>query len=133
MLVVEAAAKSGSLITARLAGDQGRAVCAIPGSINSPLTKGCHQLIRDGAKLVETAADVLAELGWPVPNQPPATPDDRFVDVLLTALGHDPADADQLAQRVAQDAAQVLSQLLTLELAGLVERLPGGMFQRFVA
>ena len=133
VLVVEAAAKSGSLITARLAGDQGRAVCAIPGSINSPLTKGCHQLIRDGAKLVETAADVLAELGWPAPDLSPAAPDDRFVDVLLTALGHDPADADQLAQRVAQDAAQVLSQLLTLELAGLVERLPGGMFQRFVA
>ena len=138
VLVVEAAARSGSLITARMAGEQGRDVFAIPGSIHSALAKGCHALIKQGAKLVESADDVLAEMQLPpagcvasgaagVATQAPATPAQQ---ALLSALGHDPVDLDSLAQRAGLDAAGVIAQLLTLELAGLVERLPGGMFQR---
>lgn len=133
VLVVEAAARSGSLITARMAGEQGRDVFAIPGSIHSPLAKGCHALIKQGAKLVESAEDVLQELSWLAP-QPVAVPAPAAAQpgpgVLLAALGHDPVDADALAARTGLDGADLLGHLLALELAGLVERLPGGRFQR---
>jgi DNA processing protein len=136
VLVIEAAARSGSLITARMAGEQGRDVFAIPGSIHSALAKGCHALIKQGAKLVESADDVLVELQLPaaaVSAEPvlelvPAL--DAELQALLVALGHDPVDVDGLAQRAGQDAAGVMGRLLTLELDGLVERLPGGLFQR---
>ena len=135
VLVVEAAARSGSLITARVAADQGRDVFAIPGSIHSALAKGCHALIKQGAKLVESADDVLQELRLPAPTSAPqprtdAAAADAVHPALLAALGHDPVGADLLAARAGLDAAGVLGQLLHLELAGLVERLPGGLFQR---
>jgi DNA processing protein len=147
VLVVEAAAQSGSLITARMAAEQGRDVFAIPGSIHSPLSKGCHQLIKQGAKLVESAQDVLEELkhynGAQAPQQSnlariaseaeaPGISKDPIVDRLLTALGFDPVAADTLAQRCNLDAATLNAQLLTLELAGLLEMLPGGMYRRLV-
>lgn len=143
VLVVEAAAQSGSLITARMAIEQGRDVFAIPGSIHSPLSKGCHQLIKQGAKLVESAQDILEELkhykdvGQPheQPNNmsdPQKPPEDPIVDRLLTALGFDPVSADALAERCKLDVAALNAQLLTLELAGLLEMLPGGMYRRLV-
>jgi DNA processing protein len=147
VLVVEAAAQSGSLITARMAAEQGRDVFAIPGSIHSPLSKGCHQLIKQGAKLVESAQDVLEELkhyngtqALQPSNQlriasdaeAPGTTKDPIMDQLLTALGFDPVAADTLAQRCNLDAATLNTQLLTLELAGLLEMLPGGMYRRLV-
>ena len=131
VLVVEAAAGSGSLTTAHLALSQNRDVYAMPGSIHATLAKGCHQLIKEGAKLVDSVADVLGELRWPTGAVLPAVPDSGFVDVLLAALGDDPAGIDTLAARLGQDAAEIQGQLLCLEMARLVERLPGGMFQRF--
>lgn len=141
VLVIEAAAQSGSLITARLAAEQGRDVFAIPGSIHSALAKGCHALIKQGAKLVESADDILQEMDWPPApalSGPSAACEDAEVGAapaaqaaLLAALGHDPADADMLAARTGLDVGHVIGQLLTLELAGLVERLPGGTFQRY--
>ena len=130
VLVIEAAAQSGSLITARLAGEQGRDVYALPGSIHATLAKGCHALIKQGAKLVESADDVLQELQWlsGVPGAPPAPPDADTP--LLAALGHDPLDADTLAARSGLDVGALMGELLALELAGRVERLPGGLFQR---
>ena len=136
VLVVEAAAQSGSLITARLAVDQGKELYAIPGSIHATLAKGCHALIREnGAKLVETAADILTDLELLTPGAPGSRPplDDTFVDRVLEALGEHPASADVLALRLKQSAADLQGQLLALELAGLVERLPGGIFQRLRA
>jgi DNA processing protein len=138
VLVVEAALHSGSLITARLAADLGREVFAIPGSIHSPLARGCHRLIRDGAKLVETAQDVLEELRWaPVAAPPAAEPPARRgsdgpegAAPLLEALGHDPVDIDTLALRVGRDAGTVAALLLELELEQRVERLPGNRYQR---
>jgi DNA processing protein len=132
VLVVEAAAKSGSLITARLAADQGRDVYAMPGSVHATLSKGCHQLIREGARLVETAADVLRDMQMLTDGAAGAGPalDDSFVDLVLEAIGDDIAQAELLAVRLGQSAAELQRQLLALELAGLVERLPGGMFQR---
>jgi len=131
VLVVEAATHSGSLITARLAADLGREVFAIPGSIHSPLSRGCHQLLRDGAKLVETAQDVLEELRWPsVPPAPGRSAPKQAGSGLLNALGHDPADIDTLAARLGEDAGSVAAQLLELELAQRVERLPGNRYQR---
>jgi DNA processing protein len=137
-LVVEAAVQSGSLITARLAAEAGREVFAIPGSIHSPTARGCHALIKQGAKLVDSAADILDEL-------PPlrgtgavtarissrnqaAAPAGK--DPLLDALGFDPIGLDELIARTGQSAAELSARLLDLELAGRVARLPGQQFQR---
>ncbi len=130
-LVVEAAISSGSLITARLATDQGREVFAIPGSIHSPLAKGCHALIKQGAKLVESAQDVLEELGLSQATRvAPTSADAAKAHPLLAHIGFDPVDVDTLQQRSAL-AIDVLSTTLTeLELAGCVESLPGGRWQR---
>jgi DNA processing protein len=131
VLVVEAAQRSGSLITARLAGDQGREVFAIPGSIHSPLSKGCHQLIKQGAKLADDARDILDELGLQGGASaavPDPVPED--VDRLLAALGYDPCDMDTLAVRAGLSADAIAALLLQLELDGRVARLPGGRFQR---
>jgi DNA processing protein len=132
-LVVEAALRSGSLITARLANEAGREVFAVPGSIHAEQSRGCHALIRDGAKLVETAADVLAELRPPPLPGPavaePATGPVR-ADPLLAALGHDPTTLDSLQDRTGWPTAELLARLLELELDGDVARLPGGLYQR---
>ena len=132
VLVVEAAAQSGSLITARMAGEQGREVFAIPGSIHAPMSKGCHQLIREGAKLVDSAADVLDEIApqWASPRAVSGKVADTGSDLLLDALGYDPVGADALALECGLDAGTLSAHLLTLELAGHLERLPGGLFQR---
>lgn len=145
VLVVEAAAQSGSLITARQAAEQGRDVFAIPGSIHAALAKGCHVLIREGAKLVDTAADVLEALaisplvGWSAINQTASTPApvmqaaNAHADAdLLAALGHEPVEPDMLLMQLDIGAAALSSRLLMLELDGLVERLPGGRVQRVV-
>ncbi len=140
VLVVEAAVGSGSLITARLATDQGREVFAIPGSIHSPLARGCHALIRQGAKLVETAQDVLEELGAlarvvadsgaaPLSQALPAELPAPMAQ-LLACLGYDPASIDQLVERSGLTTEAVSSMLLQLELQGLVEAGAGGKFQR---
>lgn len=136
VLVIEAAAQSGSLITARMAAEQGRDVFAIPGSIHSPLAKGCHQLIKQGAKLVESAQDILEELAHyntgpsTVSAKAAAAPGDPMTEKLLNAMGYDPVDANTLATRCELDAAALSSQLLTLELGGQVEMLPGGIYRR---
>lgn len=131
-LVVEAAVQSGSLITARLANEAGREVFAIPGSIHSPQARGCHLLLRQGAKLVETAQDVLEELRPAAPPRAAAAPADGATDAdpLLDALGFDPVTLDALAARTGWGAAELSSRLLGLELDGLVARLPGQLFQR---
>ncbi len=134
-LVVEAALESGSLITARQALEQGREVLAIPGSIHSPQSKGCHALIKQGAKLVESAQDVLEELRMPDPfAQVPLALDTpaAVAGGLLALLGHDPVGLDALHARSGLDTAHLQAELLDLELAGQVERLPGGLFQRVV-
>lgn len=135
VLVVEAAVKSGSLITARLAAECGREVFAIPGSIHSPLARGCHRLIRDGAKLVECADDILEELSLAVPEAAPALdpPVAEAVGeeaLVLQAAGHDPVDIDLLVHRTSLTPEALYAILLTLELEGRVARLPGGRFQR---
>ena len=130
-LVVEAALPSGSLITARQALEAGRDVFAIPGSIHAPQSRGCHALIKQGAKLVDSADDILGELNWaaapgaalpavPAPSQDP----------LLDALGHDPVTLDALMARTGESAAMLAARLLELELDGRVARLPGGLYQR---
>lgn len=139
VLVVEAAAQSGSLITARMAAEQGRDVFAIPGSIHSPLSKGCHQLIKQGAKLVESAQDILEELQHTTAPLKPltaaavqsrTTPVDPISSEILNQLGFDPLEIDLLAQRCALDIATLQGYLLTLELEGLIEMLPGGIYKR---
>jgi DNA processing protein len=132
-LVVEAAERSGSLITARLAAETGLDVFAIPGSIHSPLSKGCHKLIKQGAKLVESAQDILEELRWeavvaPVPDRP--DPDDADNARLIEAIGYDPVDLETLAGRTGLTAEQLLAVLLPLELDGRISQLPGGRYQR---
>lgn len=133
VLVVEAAAKSGSLITAHVAAQQGRDVFAIPGSIHSPLSKGCHKLILEGARLVETADDILGELcAAPLVRCAlPAAPDysGQYLS-LLESLGQGPVHGDALAAETAIAPGLLSAQLLALELDGHVERLPGGFFQR---
>ncbi len=129
VLVVEAALKSGSLITARLALEQGREVFAIPGSIHSPLSKGCHRLIKQGAKLVESAQDVLEELGWAGRPSSPEEPETEQ-HPLLVHLGFDPIGMDALVDRSGLPPEQVSAALLELELRGVVASLPGGKVQR---
>jgi DNA processing protein len=137
-LVVEAALKSGSLITTDHALQMGREVFAIPGSIHAPQSKGCHALIRQGAKLVESAQDVLEELRWhasepavSIETRPSETLETRE-SALLQALGYDPCSLDRLQARTGLDTATLQVQLLELELSGEVSRLPGGQFQRCV-
>jgi DNA processing protein len=144
-LVVEAALQSGSLITAKQALEQGRDVMAIPGSIHSAQSKGCHLLIKQGAKLVESAQDVLEELKLPdlqaqgtLALQASPADDDTGSgsdpeEVLLRAMGHDPVSLDALQARCGWPTAQLQAQLLELELMGQVGRLPGGLFQRIGA
>lgn len=139
-LVVEAALASGSLITARMAAEQGREVFAIPGSIHAPQSRGCHALIRQGAKLVESAQDVLEELKIPattvpgLPHEgvkaPGAAASDETEDPVLAALGYDPMGLDALIARTGMDASTLQVALLELELDGRIARLPGGLFQR---
>jgi DNA processing protein len=140
-LVVEAALQSGSLITAKQALEQGRDVMAIPGSIHSTQAKGCHALIKQGAKLVESAQDVLEELRLPAPaaqkvlDLTEPSPEDVSSGQdpehsLLRAMGHDPVGLDALQARCGWPTAQLQAQLLELELMGQVGRLPGGLFQR---
>ncbi|WMD19546.1 DNA-processing protein DprA [Achromobacter seleniivolatilans] len=131
VLVVEAAKQSGSLITARLAGESGREVFAIPGSIHSPLSRGCHALIRQGAKLVETAMDITDELGGSATPatrvQPPAPLPSHPV---LDALGFDPLHLDTIQARLALDTGELQAQLVELELQGRIARLDDGRYQR---
>lgn len=150
-LVVEAALRSGSLITARLAAEQGRDVFAIPGSINNELAQGCHQLIQCGAKLVATADDILVELRGALRDHPgtlspaaalalqPAdaagnmsSPLDKEYEILLDALGFEPAGVDLLVERTGLRADEVASMLLMLELADRIESYPGGLYVRHV-
>ncbi len=142
-LVVEAALKSGSLITARLAVEQGKDVFAIPGSIHSTQARGCHALIKQGAKLVECAEDILEEL-MPAFSTPTSTAQvsdgqeelDAFTDdandPLWAALGFDPVGLDALLARTGMDTPSLQARLMELELDGRVSRLPGGLFQRLV-
>jgi DNA processing protein len=135
VLVVEAALDSGSLITARMAAEQSREVFAIPGSIHSPLAKGCHKLIKQGAKLVESAEDVLEELRWARPalagtEQGAVPPADPLEAALLAQMGFDPVDPDTLLARAGLTTDALFAILTVLELDGRVARLPGGRFQR---
>lgn len=130
VLVVEAALQSGSLITARLAGEQGRDVFAIPGSIHSALSKGCHRLIKQGAKLVESAADILEELGQRIPQQALPAEAEAVEDDLLALLTGGPLAPDQLAERLGLTVESLSVRLLAAEMAGDVARMPGGLYQR---
>jgi DNA processing protein len=141
-LVVEAASDSGSLITARLAGIAGREVFAIPGSIHNPLARGCHELIRQGAKLVERPEDVLCELKISLSSQLLASepiPDresrglDKEYKILLDALAFEPASLDTLIERTGLNSESIASMLLVLELDGRVAPHPGGRYSRSTA
>jgi DNA processing protein len=142
-LVVEAALQSGSLITARLAAEQGREVFAIPGSIHNPLVRGCHRLLRQGARLVETVDDIFAELGPMIGEmkrnvtenvqvgvETPVPRLDKEYEILLDALGFEPAGLDSLVVRTGLKAGAIASMLLVLELDGRVQQQPGGRFSR---
>jgi DNA processing protein len=132
-LVVEAALQSGSLITARLALEAGRDVFAVPGSIHAPQSKGCHALIKQGAKLVESAQDILEELHLAGPTQAALPLHDGTTapaDPLLDALGHDAVTMDALVSRTGWPVSDLNAKLLGLELDGQVSRLPGGLYQR---
>ncbi len=144
-LVVEAAERSGTLITARLAAEQGREVFAIPGSIHNPMARGCHRLIKDGARLVETTADVFAEIGALteiIREQLPESgenitlgPENPQImqpeyQELLEAMGFEPVSIDTLASRSGLTIAELSSMLLILELEAVVEALPGGRYAR---
>ena len=146
VLVVEAAVESGSLITARMAGEQGREVFAIPGSIHSPQSRGCHRLIRQGAKLVETASDVLEELPRrpATTGRPAGTQTEKGIEasssegelehrLVLDCIGHDPVTIDDLVARCGLTAEALSVILLRLELDGRVASLPGGRLQRLAA
>lgn len=141
VLVVEAAAQSGSLITARMAIEQGRDVFAIPGSIHSPLSKGCHLLIKQGAKLVETAQDILEELrldlpadkspvGQMISNTENSIEFDRPTADLLAKMGFDPVHPDELSLLCKMDCGHLTSLLVMLELEGKIESLAGGLYRR---
>jgi DNA processing protein len=137
-LVIEANLRSGSLITARLAAEQGREVFAVPGSIHSPLARGCHRLIRDGAKLTECAADVIEELGWrspPLPTRQPVLPHpDASLDAdarsLLAVITHDPISADTLCTMLDWTPQRVNAALVELELGGRIAPAGHGVYQR---
>jgi DNA processing protein len=131
-LVVEASLQSGSLITARLALEQGREVFAIPGSIHAPQSKGCHALLKQGAKLVETAQDILEELGeLSAATVATADPNAQGADsTLLELIGFDPVDLDTLVARCGLTVSELSAMLLTLELEGRISALPGGQYQR---
>ncbi|HET9396647.1 MAG TPA: DNA-processing protein DprA, partial [Nitrospiraceae bacterium] len=145
-LVVEAALRSGSLITARLAAEQGREVFAIPSSIRNPQARGCHQLLRQGAKLVETPHDIFEELRplagalAHIARAPKASDrrakSDRLLhkphQILLDALGFEPAGVDLLVERTGLRADEVASMLLILELEGRIATYPGGLYIRHV-
>lgn len=136
VLVIEAAVESGSLITARLAAEQGREVFAIPGSIHSPQSRGSHQLIKQGAKLVETAQDVLEELRWGTPDTAQTASPARSGNgdhALLAAMGFDPCGLDELGSRSGLTAEALSVMLLHLELDGRVASLPGGRYQQLSA
>jgi DNA processing protein len=136
VLVVEAGPQSGSLITARQAAEQGREVFAVPGGIHNPLARGCHALIREGAKLVESVNDILEELppwtqlGLAPPTPVAARPADPGDNSLLAHIGDNPVSIDQLVARTGLTVAEVSTMLLTLQLDGLVTALPGGLFGR---
>ena len=134
-LVVEAALRSGSLITARLALEAGREVFAIPGSIHSPQARGCNALLKQGAKLVDSAVDILEEFRASKPSAVGPDPAaeagrSRPADPVLAALGFDPVGLDALIARTGMGAAELSARLLELELAGRIARLPGQIFQR---
>jgi DNA processing protein len=131
-LVVEANVQSGSLITARLAAEQGREVFAIPGSIHSPTSKGCHELIKQGAKLVDNIQDILDELGSNMPEALPGSPADTASqeDPLLKCIGYDPVSMESLVERSGLTSEHLSAMLLVLELENKVASLPGGRYQR---
>jgi DNA processing protein len=129
-LVVEASLQSGSLITARLALEQGREVFAIPGSIHAPQSKGCHALLKQGAKLAETAQDILEELGGQLVATIQPENSAGSSSALLDHLGYDPVDVDTLCVRSGLTIAELSAMLLTLELEGRISALPGGLYQR---
>jgi len=127
VVVVEAAQASGSLITARWAADQGRAVFAVPGRIDQPMARGCHRLLKEGAELLDSPAELLHLLGLATtPEEPPET---RVEDRLLLALRGETLTADELALRTGSLTPAVLVRLVELELAGAVVRAPGGLFR----
>ena len=135
-LVVEAAVKSGSLITAYAALEAGREVFVLPGSVHAPQSVGCHDLIRSGGRLVASPGHLLQDLGLGPAGALGGADDtvlDELAQGLLKALGYDPIGADELASRLQLDPSDMQASLLTLELAGVVERLPGGAFQRLKA
>jgi len=144
VVVVEAARRSGALITARLAGEQGREVFAVPGSIRNPMARGCHALIRDGAKLVEGIDDILEELpllvdlpciGHPADGESVSSRTllDAAQKGLLASIGYDSVSVDLLVERTRLTAEQVSSMLLILELEGYIAAAPDGTYTRLGA